>query len=139
MRISAFTLSAIVGLVSVVAATAARAEDCDNAVDQASMNQCAGEAFKKSDAELNTLYKQIIGRLKDDQDKTRLLVSAQKAWVAFRDAECKFSSSGSAQGSIHPMTVLQCRDELTQNRVEDLKDYLNCQEGDLTCPVPAAN
>ena len=53
-----------------------------------------GNAYKKADAELNVLYRQITARLKDDKATTELLVAAQRAWVAFRDAECAFSASG---------------------------------------------
>src|SRR5215469_2547480 len=44
----------------------AHAEDCfSNAVTQGAMNACANEAYEKSDAELNALYKQILKRLKN--------------------------------------------------------------------------
>ncbi|MGH6809784.1 MAG: lysozyme inhibitor LprI family protein [Ensifer adhaerens] len=137
MRFPALMFAAFVGLTGL--APAAWADDCADASDQATMNECADKAFKASDTELNALYKQIEARLKDDQDKTKLLVSAQKAWIAFRDAECNFSAAGVAGGSVYPMIVLQCRDGLTQNRVKDFKNYLSCEEGDLSCPVPSAN
>lgn len=137
MRFPALIFATFVGLTGL--APAAWAEDCANASDQATMNECADKAFKASDTELNALYKQIEARLKDDQDKTKLLVSAQKAWIAFRDAECDFSATGVAGGSVYPMIVLQCRDGLTQNRVKDFKNYLSCEEGDLSCPVPSVN
>jgi hypothetical protein len=37
------------------------------------------------------------------------------------------------------MIELLCRDGLTQNRIKDFQGYLNCEEGDMSCPVPAAN
>lgn len=139
MRNSGLTLWSIAGL-AILAATAAQAADnCANANDQATMNECTDKAFRASDAELNMLYKQIQGRLKDDPDTAKLLVAAQRAWVGFRDAECEFSSSGVAKGSIYPMTVLQCHDGMTQQRIKDFQIYLKCDEGDTSCPVPAAN
>lgn len=137
MRFPALIFATFVELTGL--APAAWAEDCVNANDQATMNECADKALKASDTELNALYKQIEARLKDDQDKTKLLISAQKAWIAFRDAECNFSATGVAGGSVYPMIVLQCRDGLTQNRVKDFKNYLSCEEGDLSCPVPSVN
>ncbi|MCV9961227.1 lysozyme inhibitor LprI family protein [Pararhizobium sp. BT-229] len=118
--------------------TTQAADDCANASDQATMNICAGDSFKKSDKQLNELYKQIEARLKDDADTTKLLVSAQKAWISFRDAECTFSASGVAQGTAYPMIYAMCLDGLTQSRVKDLQTYLSCEEGDLSCPVPVA-
>ncbi|NEV15157.1 urease-associated protein [Rhizobium sp. SEMIA 4088] len=103
------------------------------------MNECADKSFKKSDADLNGVYKQIEQRLKDNADTKKLLVTAQRAWVAFRDAECTFQTSGSSQSSIYPMVYSMCLDTVTQSRVRTLEAYLNCAEGDTSCPVPAGN
>jgi uncharacterized protein YecT (DUF1311 family) len=113
--------------------------NCDDAKDQATMNECFDAAFKKSDKKLNELYKQIETRLKDDADTEKLLVQAQRDWVKFRDAECRFQTAGAAGGSIIPTLIATCMDSLTQSRVKDLEGYLNCEEGDMSCPVPAAN
>jgi uncharacterized protein YecT (DUF1311 family) len=93
-------------------------------------------SFKAADAELNELYKQIERRLKDDQDSAKSLAAAQRAWIAFRDAECKFAASGVQGGSAYPTIYSNCLAGLTQSRVGDFKRYLNCQEGDLSCPLP---
>lgn len=114
-------------------------DECADAEDQATMNQCADASFKESDKKLNELYKQIEARLNDDADGKKLLIEAQRDWVEFRDAECKFRTAGSARGSVVPMLISMCMDSLTQTRVKDFEDYLNCEEGDLSCPVPAAN
>ena len=134
---SAMKAAIVMLSLALVPATIVHAQDCANAGTQAAMNICADQAYKKSDAELNAIYRQISGRLKDDKDSTRLLVSAQKSWLAFRDAECAFSTSASAQGSIYPMLVAQCRDGMTRKRTAELKVYLQCEEGDLSCPVPS--
>ena len=117
--------------------TAQAADDCANTQDQTTMDVCASDAFKKSDKQLNDVYKQIGTRLKDDADKTKLLVTAQRAWVAFRDAECAFSSSGVTGASVYPMIHSICLDGLTQTRTKDLQVYLACEEGDMSCPVPS--
>ena len=95
----------------------ALAADCDNATDQATMNQCATQQDKAADKELNALYQQITGRLKSDQDR-------------------KVSDSGVEGGSVYPMIYGNCITELTRARVETFKNYLKCQEGDMGCPVP---
>ncbi|AZD49704.1 lysozyme inhibitor LprI family protein [Pseudomonas chlororaphis] len=114
----------------------AQAADCANATTQAAMNQCAAEQHQAADKELNTLYQRITQRLKDNPDGKKLLVSAQRAWVAFRDAECGFAASGVAGGSVYPLIYSNCTTDLTKARVEAFKTYLKCQEGDLSCPVP---
>lgn len=93
--------------------------------------------LKKADHELNLAYKQIETRLADDHDAKSRLVHAQRAWIAFRDAECVFQSGGEDGGSIAPTIVAVCDTALTTARTQQLKAYLNCEEGDLSCPVPA--
>jgi uncharacterized protein YecT (DUF1311 family) len=112
------------------------AVDCDNASNQATMNQCAAQQNAAADKELNALYQQITSRFKGNPDNKKLLVGAQRAWVAFRDAECKFSASGVEGGSVYPLIYSNCVTELTKARVQTFKNYLKCQEGDMSCPVP---
>jgi uncharacterized protein YecT (DUF1311 family) len=128
-----------VALVLAVPTFAFAQDNCANAEDQATMNECAHASFKKSDKKLNELYRQIEARLKDDADNKKLLVQAQRDWDKFRDAECSFQTAGSAGGSVVPMLISMCMDGLTQSRIKDFEGYLNCEEGDLSCPVPAAN
>jgi len=100
-----------------------------------SQSQEAG--YKAADAELNRLYQKIESRLSDNAAAKHELVSAQRAWVAFRDAECKFAASGAEGGSVYPDVVEACLQDLTEARVQNFNAYLNCEEGDLSCPVPA--
>lgn len=110
---------------------------CDDSSNQAELTMCADQQLAASDAQLNDLYGQIRQRLANDADVAGHLVAAQKAWIAFRDAECGFVASGVEGGSIQPMIIMDCRDRLTRLRVDDLKRYLSCEEGDTECPVPA--
>ncbi len=113
--------------------------DCDKAEDQSTMTKCASDALAKVDKQLNENYKKIEKRLTDDEETKKLLVSSQRLWMKFRDAECNFATSTTSGGSIHPMMVATCRAQLTTARNKQLSDYLNCEEGDLTCPVPSAD
>lgn len=117
----------------------AAADRCKNPQTQLAMNECAGQSYKQADAELNKQFKRIKGRLSGDAETLKLLVTAQREWLGYRDAECKFSASGSAQGSVYPLIYSQCLDRLTQGRIKELKDYLNCEEGDMSCPVPSSD
>jgi uncharacterized protein YecT (DUF1311 family) len=133
MRISLVVL----GLLAIAPASVAVAQDCGNAATQMQMNACASQNYQNADVRLNALYRQITGRLKDDSDATKALVAAQRAWIAFRDAECAFVGSKTAGGSVSPVIVAQCKAGLTELRVKDFEYFLKCQEGDLSCPVPA--
>lgn len=110
--------------------------DCTTAQQQTTLNECAKNNYLAADKELNTKFKAIQQRLTDDTDIKNLLTQSQRAWISFRDAECIFSSSATAGGTIHPMLINDCKTRLTQERNKQLDEYLICEEGDLTCPVP---
>lgn len=119
---------------------AALSQECNPADEsQAGMNICAAAGFKAEDARLNKTYREIVKRLADDADGKKLLVTAQRDWIAFRDAECVFATAGTAGGSIHPMMVSDCLAGLTKMRTAQLATYLDCEEGDMSCPVPAGD
>ena len=128
---------AVIGLC--LAGPALADTDCDNAQDQATMTHCAAQEAKTADAELNKDYKEIVARLADDTAGLQKLKAAQRAWVAFRDAECAFQESGVDGGSVAPMINQNCITSLTEDRIAQLQTYLQCEEGDLSCPVPPAN
>ncbi|MCX8999733.1 lysozyme inhibitor LprI family protein [Rhizobiaceae bacterium BDR2-2] len=118
----------------------AHADECmDKAEDQTTMNNCALQAYQASDAELNRLFHEIRKRLGDDPDKRQLLRGAERTWVAFRDAECDFTASAVTGGSAYPMVYDMCLNDLTQQRIRQFQQYLACEEGDMSCPVPSAN
>jgi uncharacterized protein YecT (DUF1311 family) len=112
---------------------AASAKDCAEALTQVEINQCSQEAFQKADAELNSKYREIVKRL-DGAGGSELFREAQRAWLPFRDAECKFSASTYEGGSMQPMALSTCLEELTKKRIADFEKYLTCGEGE--CPVP---
>lgn len=106
--------------------------DCKNANTQADMNFCANQDFKHSDALLNQAYKQKMSQLNADQQKK--LEVAQRSWIAFRDRDCDFQSSGVEGGSVQPMIYAQCLQAKTEQRTAELNKMLHCEEGDLSCP-----
>jgi len=57
---------------------------------------------------------------------------------ALPDAECDFSTADSKEGTIYPALYSGCLTALTDERTGQLNGYLNCEEGDMSCPVPPA-
>lgn len=117
-------------------ASFACAEDCENATDQAAMNACADESFKKADADLNAVYKKLQDRKSDDEEATKALIAAERAWIEFRDAECRFDSADNLGSSIYPLVYADCQERLTRTRIEQLDRYLRCEEGEAACSEP---
>jgi uncharacterized protein YecT (DUF1311 family) len=125
-------------LAGTILAFPALGQECDRSDEtQSGMNICADVDYRASDARLNKAYGEIIKRLSDNAEGRKLLQASQRAWIAFRDAECAFSTSNSRDGSIYPMLMLECLQGSTDLRIEQLGAYLQCEEGDMSCPVPA--
>jgi uncharacterized protein YecT (DUF1311 family) len=122
-------------LVVLAAASAARAQECDRSDDsQQMMNICAAADYAAADARLNKTYQDIVGQ--GDTKTNKLLQTGQRAWIAFRDAECDYSTSDSAGGSIHPMQLSECLTRLTSERIKQLTADKSCEEGDVSCASP---
>ena len=101
-------------------ARAADSVDCKHAVVQADMNVCADRDYQKADALLNATFKDAT---KDADARTLdLLRKAQRAWIAFRDAECAYQTAGDEGGSIQPMDYSLCLTRLTKLRTQQLKE-----------------
>ena len=95
------------------------------------MNTCAANDFQRADAELNTVYRALMAKVSDSGKL--LLQEAQRAWIAYRDKQCEFSTAGSVGGSVHPMVRYQCFAALTKAQVAALRLQLDCVEGDVAC------
>lgn len=142
MKIRFLLTLCVMGIIGIGASAHAADDMCyEKAQTQAQLTACATDALKHQDQELNRLYKQMQDRLKGDADTRRLLTDAQRKWVAFRDAECTFTTVRSAGGSINAMQVNSCLAELTRNRVIELQNHVACGNGAdeqtaLGCALP---
>lgn len=125
-------LAALLTLFALAPLAHAAEVDCKNANTQTDMNICATQDFKHSDTLLNQAYKLKMSQLNADQQKK--LKVAQRSWIAFRDSDCDFQSSGVEGGSVQPMVYAQCLQAKTEQRTAELTKMSHCEEGDLSCP-----
>jgi len=112
--------------------------NCADPQAQQEMNYCAGQDFERADAELNSVYRTAITRAQEaDREYGRItqgsemrasgpgeeasLRAAQRAWVAFRDAQCEGESYEARGGSMQPMLYQGCRASLTRARAAELR------------------
>ncbi|WP_035661049.1 lysozyme inhibitor LprI family protein [Flavobacterium seoulense] len=89
---------------------------------QMEMNAKAQKEYQKADAELNKVYQKLM-KILSKEDK-KLLITAQKDWLKFRDSHCKFESQQYDGGSIQPLIIATCLSQQTTKRVNDLKASL---------------
>ncbi len=110
--------------------------DCDqNAKTQADLTQCAGSDLKIVDDELNATYQQLLKKAAANPIAVRKIKTAQRAWVAFRDAQmAAFYPAEDKQGeygTVFPMCADLLLADLTRQRVKMLKEMLDPVEGDV--------
>lgn len=109
---------------------------CDDATDGAEAENCAKGEFEKIEAEMNRVYQkhltdfQNFEKKAQGQDKelsenykrnAENLQVSQKTWTAFRDANCKAEKESDTNDGNNNFTDLNCRQRMTEDRVEDLK------------------
>lgn len=105
----------IFSILSILPAAANAAHDSEYCnQNQMQGNECAIERADAADKELNRLYKEILSRQDDEQKKQ--LLEAQRAWVAYKEKECKWEADQYKGGSISPMMYSACLERLTNER-----------------------
>ena len=109
----------------------------EQAQSQSAMNSCAYEDFTKADEELNRVYHSIRSAYSSDTLFLKQLHVAQRAWVAFRDAELTalFPQQENIRlhyGSVYPMCHNAVLTRLTLDRIKQLRVWLDgIEEGDV--------
>jgi uncharacterized protein YecT (DUF1311 family) len=106
--------------------------DCANAMTQQEMNFCAEQDWLAADALLNDAYATALAAMQEadasfppegDTEEERLR-TAQRAWVAYRDAACDSAGYAMRGGSAEPLLIYGCMGMLTQQRTEALQSLV---------------
>lgn len=131
-------LTVATALLALVAASLpARADDPIDCAEQnttVEMNFCADEDFKASDAKLNAAYKKVLAQIADsDLEKPydresweKAMRESQRAWVTFRDADCKGAVPMEWSGGTGTTSaVLGCMTAKTDVRTKELTERYN--------------
>ncbi|MGH1575368.1 lysozyme inhibitor LprI family protein [Methylobacterium sp. P31] len=114
-----------------IVAGPARAAEPRAGSTQMELNACAGAAYDRADAAMNTAYTQLMQQIGPKAKEG--LRAAQKAWLPFRDASCTIEAMGVEGGSMQPQVHAECLARVTAARTKVLNGYLTCEEGDVTC------
>jgi uncharacterized protein YecT (DUF1311 family) len=100
-------------------AKSAKKVACGDLMTQGEMNRCAGDEYRKADAELNKVYQQTMAKL-GPEHKQKLKI-AQLTWIQFRDAHCDCEAFTFDGGSMQPLIKFTCLEVETQRRTKQLK------------------
>ncbi|AFY34674.1 lysozyme inhibitor LprI family protein [Calothrix sp. PCC 7507] len=96
--------------------------NCNNAQTQSEINQCAQLSYQNADKKLNQFYQKLLPKL--PKPRQQKLITAQQAWINFRDTNCEFERSGYEGGSIAPAIYFSCLETMTNQRTKQLKEYI---------------
>ncbi|HVZ05324.1 lysozyme inhibitor LprI family protein [Hyphomicrobium sp.] len=126
MRVPEVRLAAVFLTMAFVSPTLA--ENCQNARTTVEINECTGRIYKAADQRLNRAFQRAIARARDsdsnvlgvDYSYEEALRKAQRAWIAFRDADCK-QPPPPLSGSIATMEELDCLTQKTLQRTKELE------------------
>ena len=124
---------AIVILPFVIGSHAGQAQtiDCAKASSTVEMNFCADKDFQAADKSLNEAYAAALASIKtrdlekpyDAKSFETAMRASQRAWLAYRDADCKdLVPQEWSGGSGTTSAVLGCMTEKTMQRTKDLKE-----------------
>jgi uncharacterized protein YecT (DUF1311 family) len=116
---------------SLAPAAQAQTIDCANASSTVEMNFCADRDFQAADKALNEAYEAALASTKtrelekpyDAKSFEAAMRAAQRAWIAYRDADCKdLTAQEWSGGTGTTSAVLGCMTEKTMQRTKDLKE-----------------
>ncbi len=127
-------VAATLALLAAVAPRPAWAAGCGGGT-QAELDGCAEARRVAADARLNEAYARVAARLggAEDQRQRDAFRDAERAWIGFRDAECRFEGAPSYGGSMHSMELAECAARLSDARAATLSGMANCHARDGSC------
>jgi uncharacterized protein YecT (DUF1311 family) len=105
--------------------------DCNNVRNTVESNFCAEKDYKTADDKLNGVYQTVIQHIAEGGQEPpydraswdKAMRDAQRAWIAFRDADCKGAVPMEWSGGTGTSAaVLVCMTEKTEARTKDLKE-----------------
>ena len=125
--------------------TAPSTSPCDEQPpSQRQMDACAGFQYRQADARLNKVYQKAmeymtndLSRAEKNNDQRQVqyettavesLKQAERAWLGYRDLQCKAAGQQYEGGSMRPMIESQCLTTVTVHRIADLKSIY--EDGD---------
>ena len=123
-------LLALAGGMAVASGVFAQEEtDCKNPQTQMEMTSCEQDRYGEADKALNAQWKTTRAQMaevdenldENDRGAEKALLTAQRAWISYRDAQCEAEGFQARGGSMEPMLVAGCLANLSDTRTKELK------------------
>jgi uncharacterized protein YecT (DUF1311 family) len=91
------------------------------------MRDCISAEQGRQDKQLDAVYRELSA--KSDRHARAALVQAERAWVAFRKAQCVYAGEQEFGGTLGPVLIASCFLETTARRLQDLRKYVKAEHG----------
>lgn len=94
-------------------------EDYQTCTDRTTLEivECTMALTREWDERLNAAYGEVMDGL--PSDRAEALRAVQRAWIAWRDANCRWYAGG--EGSISRIEAAECQHVLTRTRAQELE------------------
>lgn len=131
LRLAILAAAAVLPLLANASAQTPNPIDCAKATATVEINYCADRDYAEADRLLNEAYQKALAMIAKSDGPApytaaqweQELRASQRAWVAFRDADCKgLVPMEWTGGSGTAYAVLGCMIELTKSRSKALRD-----------------
>jgi uncharacterized protein YecT (DUF1311 family) len=102
---------------------------CKDAVTTVDVSACLARVLEREDDRMDGYFAAVIARADelgdrivgaDSPEVIEALQTSQRAWLAYRDAECSALYAWWSDGTIRGPKALQCRIDLTRERTHHL-------------------
>ena len=125
-------LGVVAGVLMILPAHAGDAKEwvCERARNNAEHTQCADREMRAYDAEMNRVYRLVLAQADSTPEPgygappAEALKQSQRAWIAFRDANCHWRATDFYGGTEQAVIHASCIALTTRDRLEELKARL---------------
>ena len=111
---AAFGYAAVAGAQT----SATKSRDCAGASTQAALTECYTLRARAADSAVKQAYARVLAG--SNAKRRVLLRSSQRAWLAYRDAYCRYDALQYQGGSLYSTELGACLVELSDARTEEL-------------------
>jgi len=99
---------------------------CQNVEKDPAFTACWHEEFKKSEAEVARRLRVLAERHRKEEPKLdRLMTSAQRAWLVWREAACRVNTYESKDGSGFSVYWDRCQIKMNEARANELQQMID--------------
>lgn len=107
-------------------AQAHAADPCKGATTDMQLRECESKSLSAADAKLNIAYSKLTKLL--DAEGKKKLKEAQRAWIAFRDANAVFAGDLNRGGTAEDLNIIGTKTNMTNARVKELQSEIEARE-----------